>query len=142
MPEPLYAAQGRYTALQFLCDSLCLYLYVSFSFKVQKGLAAMAKSEKNAAIELAELKTKRMSEIRADQLIDGLNAQGLLGKLPHWPEKKKYELWAEPEGNIEVGKLIDFLQEKKKYELELPPDLAGSIAAQGQYGQLLDNLTN
>lgn len=83
--------------------------------------------QKQAAFDLDEIRGQNLEKISAADLLQALHHGGLhVGHLTTWPEKKKYELWVEPEnfGEIEVGRLIDILRgEKKKVELEKFPGL-------------------
>lgn len=76
---------------------------------------------KRAAI-AQDISAKKLSDVSAAQFLEALDAGafGAIGKLKIWPEKKKVELWAEPEhyGGISVGALEGVLREKKKLELE------------------------
>jgi hypothetical protein len=83
-------------------------------------------SEKRAAIDLDAIGEKQLSEISAADFLTALNAGGISAQVHHriWPEKKKVELWAEPEnlGGVKVGDLLNVIKaEKKKVELEKPP---------------------
>jgi hypothetical protein len=81
--------------------------------------------EKKAAIDLDELGKKTLSEISAEDFLMALNAGGIsLQHITVWPEKKKYELYVEPEnlGKVNVGEILMRIRfEKKKVELEKNP---------------------
>lgn len=83
-------------------------------------------TEKRAAIDLDAISQKKLSEISAADFITALNAGGisLQAQLRIWPEKKKVELFVEPEnlGGVSVGDLLNVVRaEKKKVELEKNP---------------------
>ena len=79
-------------------------------------------AEKRAAIDVEKLMDSPLSQISAADFLTALSRDRVsVGYLVHWPEKKKYELFVEPEniGRLNVGSLIDILKgEKKKVELE------------------------
>lgn len=82
---------------------------------------------KKAAIDLDTIGDKRLSEVSAVDFLAALDVGGLASnQLYVWPEKKKVELWVEPE-HIYLGKILvkDFFEqmrkEKKKLELEKFP---------------------
>jgi hypothetical protein len=81
----------------------------------------MAESKK-AAIDLDDIQEKALDQVTAADFLNALNNSGVRGAVVMrvWPEKKKVELLLEPEfpRGITVGRLIDRLAEKKKYELE------------------------
>lgn len=84
---------------------------------------AEAKGSKRAAIDFEEIEDTPLQELSADRFLEALSRENLLSYLPLWPEKKKYELYVEPEniGRIPVGRIRDILKgEKKKVEYELP----------------------
>jgi hypothetical protein len=83
----------------------------------------MASEEKQAAIDMDSLGDKQLDQVSAADFLRALNAGGL--SLTHymavWPEKKKVELFVEPEnvGRVRVRDLIAVIRaEKKKRELE------------------------
>lgn len=88
-------------------------------------------SNKKAAIDLDALGEKKLSEIKASDFLQALSEGANVTKsLTIWPEKKKRELWLEPEdySRIRVKDLVEVLQkgwinEKKKVELEPLPVL-------------------
>ena len=84
---------------------------------------------KRAAIDLDEISTRQLGEVTAADFLAALHAGGLsAGHLTVWPEKKKVELWLEPEDfrRIQVGPIINVIRvEKKKRELEFDPWLPG-----------------
>ena len=65
-----------------------------------------------------------MKKIKATDFLEALKSgDSGVNYLIDWPEKKKVELYLEPEGEIPFGKLFDCVRnEKKKREIELPPD--------------------
>ena len=86
----------------------------------------MSTPEKRAAIDLDAIGEKKLSEISAADFLTALNAGGVSFQAQQriWPEKKKVELWAEPEnlGGVRAGDLLNALKvEKKKVELEKNP---------------------
>jgi len=86
----------------------------------------MSTPEKRAAIDLDAIGEKKLSEISAADFLTALNAGGVSFQAHHriWPEKKKVELWVEPEnlGGVRVGDLVNVIRaEKKKVELEKNP---------------------
>lgn len=85
-------------------------------------------AQKKAAISPEAIDHKKLNEISAADFLASLNAGGTstVSALHLWPEKKKLELWAEPEGfgGVTAGALRKwFHTEKKKLELEKPPGL-------------------
>jgi hypothetical protein len=82
-------------------------------------------SGKKAAIDLEEIQSKSLSDITAADFLAALNAGGISAQhLTVWPEKKKVELWREPEnfGEIRVRDVLSVIRnEKKKVELEKLP---------------------
>ena len=77
--------------------------------------------QKHAAIDNVAEKT--LNDISAADFLSALDAGGLsVHSLRVWPEKKKYELYAEPEnyGGVKVGVLVRGIAEKKKVEMEKP----------------------
>jgi hypothetical protein len=81
--------------------------------------------QKRAAIDIDKLGDKKLSEISAADFMAALDAGGVkLDHLTLWPEKKKVELWAEPENYVKI-RVIDIIRvirtEKKKVELEKFP---------------------
>lgn len=80
---------------------------------------------KKAAIDLDEIKDKKLDEISASEFLSALKEGGAsLDHLTVWPEKKKVELYVEPEnwGNFHVDDILDVIKnEKKKTELEKNP---------------------
>lgn len=82
---------------------------------------ATNKPMKHAAIDLEEIRETPLAELTADRFLAALDEEKVLNYLPYWPEKKKYELWVEPEniGRIPFERIIDIIKaEKKKTELE------------------------
>jgi hypothetical protein len=74
---------------------------------------------KQAAI--SDVLEKNLNDISAADFLSALDSGGLsVYSLRVWPEKKKYELYLEPEhyGGIKAGSLIKGIAEKKKVELE------------------------
>ena len=80
---------------------------------------------KKAAIDLDNIGEKTLNEISAADFLNALNAGGVaLQNITLWPEKKKIELYVEPEnlGKINVRDVIIRIRaEKKKLELEKMP---------------------
>lgn len=81
---------------------------------------------KKAAIDIDQIRKKDAHEVSAADFLAALEQANVsIQRLVGLPEKKKVELWVEPEDppNITVGGIIDWIRtEKKKVELELPPD--------------------
>jgi hypothetical protein len=80
---------------------------------------------KRAAIARDAIAERKLSDVSAAQFLEALDAGAYgtaVGTLKIWPEKKKVELWAEPEhyGGISVGAIHGVLREKKKLEFEKP----------------------
>jgi hypothetical protein len=78
----------------------------------------MASEEKQAAIDMDSLGDKQLDQVSAADFLRALSAGGLSMT---WPEKKKVELFVEPEnvGRVRVRDLIAVIRaEKKKRELE------------------------
>ena len=102
---------------------------------------------KKAPIDIDDLATKELREISAADFLAALEAGGLSARdLIVWPEKKKVELWVEPEnfGRVRVGPIIDIIRgEKKKVELEPGPwfRVAGDPSPQPSFpGAALERL--
>jgi hypothetical protein len=99
--------------------------------------------KKRAAIDLEEIRQTPVGQLTADKFLAALEEEKALSLLPYWPEKKKYELWVEPEniGVIPFERIIDILKgEKKKveYEFEFPFD---RLRDPQSYDALLNRLT-
>jgi hypothetical protein len=79
--------------------------------------------ERKAAIDLEAIEGKALDSLSATDLLQALGTAGTVGVqvMRFWPEKKKYELFTEPEGKTTVGVLIKGVREKKKVELEKEP---------------------
>jgi hypothetical protein len=81
--------------------------------------------ERKAAIDLDAIQDKPLDSLTAADFLNALGRTGTVGvqAMRFWPEKKKYELYVEPEnlGRITMGGLIRGLREKKKVELEKEP---------------------
>jgi hypothetical protein len=79
-------------------------------------------NERQAAIDLEAIEHKTLDSISAADFVTALAGAGTIGAqaLRTWPEKKKYELFVEPEnaGKVTVGGLLKGVREKKKVELE------------------------
>jgi hypothetical protein len=76
---------------------------------------------KKAAIDFEKIMETPLNAISAADFLTALEQNGQARHLMYWPEKKKYELFLEPERlpEITIGRLIDILKgEKKKAELE------------------------
>lgn len=101
---------------------------------------------KKAAIDIDTLGDKNLDEVSAADFLTALNVGGLaLQDLTVWPEKKKVELWLEPE-NLSKFRLKDIIVrirvEKKKYELEKFPGFENWRDPRDfQYDDLLNRLT-
>jgi hypothetical protein len=83
---------------------------------------ATNKLKKRAAIDIEKIRETPLAELTADRFLAALDEEKALDYLPYWPEKKKYELWVEPEnvGRIPFERILDILKgEKKKYEYEI-----------------------
>jgi hypothetical protein len=80
--------------------------------------------DKQAAIDVDEVAERPLSEVSGADLLSALSISGGgISSLMVWPEKKKVELWVEPEnfGKVRVVDIIRVIRvEKKKRELELP----------------------
>lgn len=78
--------------------------------------------EKRAAIDPDDLQDRRLNEITAADFLSALSLKGADGLrfFYAWPEKKKYELYVDPEshGTLTLGTLVIRIREKKKIELE------------------------
>ena len=78
--------------------------------------------ELKAAVDLDALESKTLSSLSAADFLKALGATGTIGvqALRFWPEKKKYELYLEPEnlGGGTLGGFLKGIREKKKIELE------------------------
>lgn len=82
-------------------------------------------ADKKAAIDRDALENKPLNQLSAADFLAALTAAGPTGAqvLRTWPEKKKYELFLEPEslGSVTVGGILRGVGEKKKVELEKDP---------------------
>ena len=91
----------------------------------QSGEGTMSPATKTAAIAADKLESKALNQISAEDFLVALNHSGVAAHtLTIWPEKKKLELYTEPEnlGKVNVGRIIDIIKgEKKKVELEKHP---------------------
>lgn len=75
-------------------------------------------TDKRAAI-AADVRDTTIDRLSAEDFLAALKKEAVLPFVHHWPEKKKYELFVEPERSPTVPQLADFLRkEKKKLELE------------------------
>ena len=81
---------------------------------------------KKAAIDVDQIRSKTLHEISAADFVTALEQANIsIQRVVDLPEKKKLELLVEPEDppTIDVGVIIDWMRnERKKTELELPPD--------------------
>ena len=79
--------------------------------------------ERKAAIDLEAIEGKTLDSLSASDLLKVLGSAGTVGvqAMRFWSEKKKYELFTEPEGKATVGGLLKGVREKKKIELEKDP---------------------
>jgi hypothetical protein len=86
----------------------------------------MMEKAKKAAIDIDQVRSKTIQEVSAADFLAALEeADVSVQQLVGLPEKKKVELWVEPEDppSLTTGDLIDWIRaEKKKVELEVPPD--------------------
>ena len=89
----------------------------------------VAQEKKKPAFDPDTILSKSLDQVSASDLLQALQHGGIgIGHLTVWPEKKKYELWVEPEnlGKVDVGRFLDIIRgEKKKVELEKYPGLEG-----------------
>lgn len=80
---------------------------------------------KQPAIDLEAVGQKTLSEVSAADFLTALGTGGMgaMRALKVWPEKKKVELYLEPENltTVRVRDVINVVTEKKKVELEKPP---------------------
>jgi hypothetical protein len=78
--------------------------------------------ERRAAIDLEAIEDKPLASLSAVDFLSALSGAGTIGvqAMRFWPEKKKYELYSEPEnlGKTTIGGLFKGVREKKKVELE------------------------
>jgi len=81
--------------------------------------------ERKAAIDLEAIESKPLDSLSAVDFVTALSSAGSIGihAMRFWPEKKKYELFIEPEnlGKTTIGGIFKGLREKKKVELEKDP---------------------
>jgi hypothetical protein len=94
-------------------------------------------AEKRAAIDVDAMLEKPLDQLSAADFVTVLTSSGASGLhlLRYWPEKKKYELFVEPEnyGTVNIGVIFKGVREKKKYEIEkevLPEDLRKPAGAE------------
>jgi len=96
--------------------------------------ADVLQPKKTAAIESDSLGERDITQITAKDFLSALDREGLgASSLNLLPEKKKLELYNEPEWTsaIKVKDLVRALKtEKKKVELELPIDLGARVNPQ------------
>jgi hypothetical protein len=89
----------------------------------------VVQEKKKPAFDPDAILSKSLDQVSASDLLQALQHGGMgIGHLTVWPEKKKYELWVEPEnlGKVDVGRLLDIIRgEKKKVEIEKHPGLEG-----------------
>jgi hypothetical protein len=83
-------------------------------------------AERKASIDPNALEGKTLDQITAADFLSALETTGLsaVQALRVWPEKKKVELWNEPEhyNKVSVGDILTVIRaEKKKYEFEKSP---------------------
>ena len=73
---------------------------------------------KKAAIDLDDIRDKPLDQVSAADFLTALSNSGQLGASVFrvWPEKKKYELWLEPEFNkgINIGALVSQLPRRRR----------------------------
>src|SRR5262245_40090992 len=104
--------------------------------------------ERKAAIDLEAIESKTLDSVTAADFISALGSAGSVGAqaLRFWPEKKKYELYLEPEnaGKVTIGGLLKGVREKKKVELEKDPrtEVYKEIGAEYQRINPEDLVTN
>lgn len=81
--------------------------------------------DRRAAIDLDAVEDKPLNTLSAADFLTALGGAGGIGvhAMRFWPEKKKYELYVEPEnlGKVTVGTILKGVREKKKVELEKDP---------------------
>lgn len=103
---------------------------------------------KKAAIDRDAIEAKPLSSLSAADFLSALTAAGTIGihAIRFWPEKKKYELYLEPEnlGGATLGGLIERVREKKKVELEkdLRPEVPKLVGAEHEWLDPRDLVTN
>ena len=109
----------------------------------------MSASDRKAAIDLDALESKTLDSLSAIDFLNALASTGSIGvqALRIWPEKKKYELFVEPEnlGKATLGGLFRGIREKKKVELEKDPRtevLQKSNAVEFEFFNPKDLVTN
>jgi hypothetical protein len=82
-------------------------------------------NDRKAAIDDEGLEERPLSSLSAAEFLAALSDKGTLGihTMRFWSEKKKYELYVEPEnlGKVTFGNIFRGVQEKKKVELEKDP---------------------
>jgi len=78
--------------------------------------------ERKAAIDVDAIEGTALSSLSAVDFLKALSSAGAIGihTMRFWPEKKKYELFTEPEnlGKATIGGLFKGVREKKKIEFE------------------------
>jgi hypothetical protein len=81
--------------------------------------------ERKAAVDLEALANKPLESLSAADFLGALTSAGAIGvhAMRFWPEKKKYELYTEPEnlGKTTLDGIFRGVREKKKVELEKNP---------------------
>jgi hypothetical protein len=80
---------------------------------------------KKPSIDVDQLGERALTDISAADFLKVLTADSAvaISGLKFWPEKKKYELFVEPEnlGGVKIKDLLTGAKEKKKFEIEKPP---------------------
>jgi len=105
-------------------------------------------NERRAAIDLEALESKTLDSISAADFVTALTSAGPAGAYTFrfWPEKKKYELYTEPEnaGKVTLGGLLKGVREKKKVELEkdLRPEVYKELGSENELLNPKDLVTN
>ncbi|MGL4961042.1 MAG: hypothetical protein ACRC67_07400 [Inquilinus sp.] len=102
-------------------------------------MAQSPTTSRKAAIDLDDIQEKPLGEVSAADFLSALSNSGVRGVtvMRVWPEKKKLELLLEPEfsSGLTVGRLVDRLTEKKKYELEkaFPSEIHKRVGTEGEW---------
>ena len=104
--------------------------------------------ERKAAIDPEAIENKPLASLSAVDFLSALSGAGTIGvqAMRFWPEKKKYELYTEPEnaGKITIGGLLKGVREKKKVELEkdLRTEIYKEVGSENELLNPKDLVTN
>lgn len=88
-------------------------------------MAQPSQGSKKPAIDPDSFGEKTLADVSAADFLEYLNTDAFVAThvMRFWPEKKKYELFLEPENQrgVKIKDLFKGVREKKKVEIEKPP---------------------